>query len=116
MGLRQALVDKGKQALLSPSVMRFVSDDRVMKATEGLLDARGRLKAAWTVLKNGHELPNVDPALDENIGKSAPAAPSNGATNGHAKTGSNGKDMSSGSTDMDAAMKQRRSLSSIGSQ
>ena len=46
MGLRQALVDKGKQALLRPSVMRWVSDDRVMKATEGLLDARGRLMAA----------------------------------------------------------------------
>jgi 8-amino-7-oxononanoate synthase len=117
MGLRQALVDKGKQALLRPSVMRWVSDDRVMKATEGLLDARGRLKAAWSVLKNGHELPNVDPALDENIGKSAPAAPSNGATNGHAKNGhaaAQAKDISSGSTDMDESMKERTSLASIG--
>jgi len=117
MGLRQALVDKGKQALLRPSVMRWVSDDRVMKATEGLLDARGRLKAAWSVLKNGHELPNVDPALDENIGKSAPAAQSNGATNGHAKNGhaaAQAKDISSGSTDMDESMKERTSLASIG--
>lgn len=112
MGLRQTLVDKGKQALLSPSVMRWVSDDRVMKATEGLLDARGRLKAAWTVLKNGHELPNVDPALDEHIGTSAPAAKSNGATNGHAKA--NGNDVSSGSSDMDESMKERTSLASIG--
>ncbi len=117
MGLRQALVDKGKQALLRPSVMRWVSDDRVMKATEGLLDARGRLKAAWSVLKNGHELPNVDPALDENIGKAAPAAKSNGqaeasAKNGHASQPS--KDISSGSTDMDESMKERTSLASIG--
>ena len=114
MGLRQALVDKGKQALLRPSVMRWVSDDRVMKATEGLMDARGRLKAAWTVLKNGHELPNVDPALDENIGKSAPTAKSNGA-NGHSNGGAVAKaDMTSGSSDMDESMKERTSLASIG--
>jgi 8-amino-7-oxononanoate synthase len=118
MGLRQALVDKGKQALLRQSVMRWVSDDRVMKATEGLLDARGRLKAAWSVLKNGHELPNIDPALDENIGKSAPSKSNGHATNGHAPNGSsNGaaaKDISSGSTDMDESMKERTSLASIG--
>ncbi|MDF3067969.1 MAG: hypothetical protein K0R38_3570 [Polyangiaceae bacterium] len=121
MGLRQALVDKGKQALLRPSVMRWVSDDRVMKATEGLLDARGRLKAAWSVLKNGHELPNIDPALDENIGRNAPEAKSNGqtngASNGQAKNGqatSAAKDISSGSTDMDESMKERTSLASIG--
>src|SRR3954468_11559832 len=113
MGLRQALVDKGKQALLRPSVMRWVSDDRVMKATEGLLDARGRLKAAWTVLKNGHELPNVDPALDENIGKHAPTAKSNGTSNG-ASNGAARADASSGSTDMDESMKERTSLASIG--
>jgi len=113
MGLRQTLVDKGKQALLSPSVMRFVSDDRVMKATEGLLDARGRLAAAWDVLKNGHQLPNVDPALDENIGKSAPAAKSNGAANG-AANGAGRADASSGSSDMDESMKERTSLASIG--
>src|SRR4051812_48970185 len=110
MGLRQALVDKGKQALLRPSVMRWVSDDRVMKATEGLLDARGRLKAAWTVLKNGHELPNVDPALDENIGQSAPSAKSNGASNGHSNgAGSAKADVTSGSSDMDESMKERTS-------
>ena len=95
--------------------MRWVSDDRVMKATEGLMDARGRLKAAWSVLLKGHELPNVDPALDENVGttlKSSNGA-SNGATNGHAAK-SNGKDMSSGSSDMDESMKERTSLASIG--
>ena len=119
MGLRDALVEKGKQALLRPSVMRWVSDDRVMKATEGLLDARGRLKAAWSVLKNGHELPNIDPALDENIGQSAPAKSNghkangaiNGSSNGHATAA---KDVSSGSTDMDESMKERNTLASIG--
>jgi 8-amino-7-oxononanoate synthase len=115
MGLRQALVDKGKQALLSPSVMRWVSDDRVMKATEGLMDARGRLKAAWSVLLKGHELPNVDPALDENVGTTLKGGngATNGATNGHAAK-NNGKDMSSGSSDMDESMKERTSLASIG--
>jgi 7-keto-8-aminopelargonate synthetase-like enzyme len=70
------------------------------------------------VLKNGHELPNVDPALDENIGKSAPAAKSNGGSNGHATNGhasaAAAKDISSGSTDMDESMKERTSLASIG--
>jgi 8-amino-7-oxononanoate synthase len=118
MGLRQALVDKGKQALLRPSVLRWVSDDRVMKATEGLLDARGRLKAAWSVLLNGHELPNVDPALDEHIGQNAPAAKSNGASNGSAASSSNGAGnvapIAHGSSDMDESLKERNTLASIG--
>ena len=67
MGLKQRIVERGKQALLQPSVLRWVTDDRVMKATEGLMDARTRVKDAWKVLLNGNELPNVDPALDENI-------------------------------------------------
>jgi len=33
MGLKQRIVDRGKQALLQPSVLRWVTDDRVMKAT-----------------------------------------------------------------------------------
>ena len=40
------------------------------------------------MLITGTELPNIDPALDENIGESAPAVKSNGyATNGHATNG-----------------------------
>ncbi|HEY6079902.1 MAG TPA: aminotransferase class I/II-fold pyridoxal phosphate-dependent enzyme [Polyangiaceae bacterium] len=117
MGLRQTLVDKGKRALLRPAVLRWVSDDRVMKATEGLLDARGRLKAAWTVLLNGHELPNVDPALDDSIGESAPvaAAKSNGATNGAAvAAAASSGTMTQGSSDMDESLKERNTLASIG--
>jgi len=60
MGLKQKIVDRSKLALLRPSVLRWVTDDRVMKATEGLLDARTRMRAAWNVLLNGHELPNID--------------------------------------------------------
>jgi hypothetical protein len=33
MGLKQKIVDRSKQALLTPSVLRWVTDDRVMKAT-----------------------------------------------------------------------------------
>jgi 8-amino-7-oxononanoate synthase len=84
MRLTQRLVDKSKERLLRPSVMRWVTDDRVMKATEGLMDARMRVKAAWDLLLNGHGLPNIDPALDESIGRKLDPSPaSNGKRNGN---------------------------------
>jgi hypothetical protein len=136
MRLTQRLVDKSKERLLRPSVMRWVTDDRVMKATEGLMDARMRVKAAWDLLLNGHALPPVDPALDESIGKKIDARP---ATNGH-KNGAhalkNGADHGElghpqtngaslngngavrtaihGSEDMDESLKERSTLASIG--
>jgi len=83
MRLTQRLVDKSKERLLRPSVMRWVTDDRVMKATEGLMDARMRVKAAWDLLLNGHALPAVDPALDEALGKRIDASTAgNGKRNG----------------------------------
>ena len=131
MGLKQRIVDRGKQALLQPSVLRWVTDDRVMKATEGLMDARTRVKDAWKVLLNGNELPNIDPALDENIGQTEPEiVKSNGHTNGHANgvakatalDAANGNtngariDMNdrAGSSDMAESMKERTSLASVG--
>jgi 8-amino-7-oxononanoate synthase len=105
--------------------MRFVSDDRVMRAAEGLMDARSRVRDAWKVLTNGYELPNIDPALDENVGERV-VARSNGAeakpngangangANGHAVNGANGAAAVQGSTDMDESMKERNSLASIG--
>jgi 8-amino-7-oxononanoate synthase len=134
MGLRQRIVQRSKEALLNPSVMRWVTDDRVMKATEGLMDARIRMKAAWHVLLNGHELPNIDPALDPSIAgvetgrAEAPTAPTatngNGHTNGHAvgTNGSNGNGngaatarvVTRGSDDMDESLRERSSLASIG--
>ena len=69
MGLKSRIVDRGKQLVQSPTVMRWVSDDRVMKAAEGVLDARTRVKLAWHMLKNGHALPAVDPALDDSLGE-----------------------------------------------
>jgi 8-amino-7-oxononanoate synthase len=135
MGLKQRIVERGKQALLQPSVLRWVTDDRVMKATEGLMDARTRVKDAWKVLLNGNELPNVDPALDENIGQTETAVTkksnghANGHSNGHAATNgsaasaSNGSaasarvetsERSEGSTDMAESMKERSTLASVG--
>jgi 8-amino-7-oxononanoate synthase len=80
MGLKSRIVDRGKQLVQSPTVMRWVSDDRVMKAAEGVLDARTRVKLAWHMLKNGHALPPVDPALDDSLGETI----GNGHSNGHA--------------------------------
>ena len=81
MGLKSRIVDRGKQLVQSPTVMRWVSDDRVMKAAEGVLDARTRVKLAWHMLKNGHALPAVDPALDDSLGETVDGA-HNGRTNG----------------------------------
>ena len=87
MGIRDTIIHRSKQALMSPAVMRIVSDDRVMKAAQGVMDARTRVRAAWNVLLNGHELPNIDPALDEHVGKNGSAVAEPGArlkTNGSA--------------------------------
>jgi len=135
MGLKQKIVDRSKQALLRPSVLRWVTDDRVMKATEGFMDARTRVRDAWNVLLNGNELPNIDPALDDNIGTLAPEVSSskgtnghtngstnghgtnghtsNGATNGHATNGVALADRE-GSSDMGESLKERGSLANIG--
>ncbi|HTQ07248.1 MAG TPA: aminotransferase class I/II-fold pyridoxal phosphate-dependent enzyme [Polyangiaceae bacterium] len=107
---------------MSPALMRFVSDDRVMRAAEGLMDARSRVRDAWKVLTNGYELPNIDPALDENVGERVAARSSQAEAkpaNGHAVNGSNGANGAAapapvGSTDMDESMKERNTLAAIG--
>lgn len=130
MGLKNKIVDRGKKVATSPAMMRFISDDRVMKAAEGVMDARGRFSAAWDILKNGHALPNIDPALDELPEDNAPTAV-NGHANGHAKNGAakngssrNGSNGSrtavthtssvKGSADLGESMRERASLASIG--
>jgi 8-amino-7-oxononanoate synthase len=95
--------------------MRWVSDDRVMRATEGLLDARGRLEAAWKVLKNGHALPNIDPALDENVGDQ-PLEPKRAEAEKPRANGASAPAPATakGSDDMDESLKERNTLASIG--
>src|SRR4051812_21402935 len=93
MGLKSRIVDRGKQLVQSPRGMRWVSDDRVMKAAEGVLDAKTRVRLAWHMLKNGHGLPHVDPALDDGLAETIDHRElpngQNGST-GYAAHGSNG--------------------------
>lgn len=86
----------------NPALLRLMSDDRVMKVAEGVMDARSRLESAGTlarqalvVLRDGHALPTIDPALEgdgadvvESRERPRPANghATNGHVNGHAST------------------------------
>ena len=57
----------------SSTVMRLLSDDRVMKVTTGVMDAKSRFSSAkelatqaLLILRDGHAMPTIDPALDGN--------------------------------------------------
>jgi hypothetical protein len=65
MDWKKKIVEQGSKVLENPEIMRWLTDDRVMKVAEGLMDAPERLKAAAKILRDGYQLPNVDPALDE---------------------------------------------------
>ena len=74
MGFKNRLVERSKKLAMTPRVIRVLSDDRVMRAAEGIMDARGRMKAAagkageaWQLLMQGHALPNIDPAIDDDL-------------------------------------------------
>jgi len=52
------------------TVLRVMSDDRVMRVAQGVMDARSRFESAGSlarqallVLRDGHALPSIDPAL-----------------------------------------------------
>jgi 8-amino-7-oxononanoate synthase len=112
VGYRQRLYERSKKALLNPTVMRWMSEDRVMRAAEGIMDARNRVQEAWKVLKNGHALPNVDPALDvmpETAPEKRSADEAKPKTNGAAAPVT-----AKGSEDMDESMRERTTLASIG--
>ncbi len=79
----------------SSMVMRLLSDDRVMRVTNGVMDAKNRVSAArdlatqaLLILRDGHALPTIDPAL-EGSGDDVVVSKKNGGTNGHAN-GTNG--------------------------
>jgi 8-amino-7-oxononanoate synthase len=66
------LLDRGKKLASSPSVIRLISNDRVMRVASGVMEARQRFDDAtvlWRegmkVLLDGHAMPNIDPALDD---------------------------------------------------
>lgn len=105
MDWKKKIVEQGSKVLENPEIMRWLTDDRVMKVAEGLMDAPERLKAAAKILREGYQLPNVDPALDEDrptrrtitTEDSGPAGPT-----------------PVGSEDMEESMTERRSLATIG--
>src|SRR5215471_14613659 len=77
MGWKDRIVERGKQLAMTPGVLRVLSDDRVMRAAEGVMDARTRMRAAaqkageaWQLLTHGHALPAIDPSLadDRDLG------------------------------------------------
>ncbi|WP_437737031.1 aminotransferase class I/II-fold pyridoxal phosphate-dependent enzyme [Sorangium sp. So ce1335] len=93
MSMKDRLVDQAKKLASSSTVVRVVSNDRVMRLATGVMDAKNRLRAAreraaeaWDILLNGHALPNIDPALDDEAGvhgaTPARAAPSRPAAGG----------------------------------
>ncbi|MEY2933364.1 MAG: hypothetical protein RL033_4113 [Pseudomonadota bacterium] len=90
MGLKSRIIDRGRQLVQSPAVMRWVSDDRVMKAAEGVLDAKTRVRLAWHMLKNGHQLPHVDPALDDSLGETVEYSGGNGSSHADGNGSQNG--------------------------
>jgi len=140
MGWKNRLVARGKQLAMTPRVLRVLSDDRVMRAAEGVMDARNRVRAAaekaneaWQLLTYGHALPAIDPAIldDVDIGVRTPPAESKGngdapyapfqKSNGNGTTHANGNGHaavaaghSADGQELAASMASRTSLSAIG--
>ena len=110
MDWKSKIFEKGSQLLDKPEIMRWVTDDRVMKVAEGLMDAPERIKAAVNILRNGYELPNVDPALDEE----RPQKSSSRNARADDLDGDPGVKTPTGSSDMEESMSERRSLATIG--
>ncbi|WP_437552740.1 aminotransferase class I/II-fold pyridoxal phosphate-dependent enzyme [Sorangium sp. So ce367] len=94
--MKDRLVDQAKKLTSSGVVVRVVSNDRVMRLATGVMDAKNRLRAAreraaeaWDILLNGHALPNIDPALDDEAGVHV-ATPSRAAARQPAAGGAGG--------------------------
>jgi 8-amino-7-oxononanoate synthase len=67
MNIRERLVEQGRRLSQSGPVVRVISDERVAKVAEGVLDGRNRLRAAREkvgeaveLLLHGRELPALD--------------------------------------------------------
>jgi 8-amino-7-oxononanoate synthase len=136
MGWKSRLVERGKQIAMTPRVLKVISDDRVMRAAESVMDARVRMRAAaqkageaWQLLVQGHALPSIDPSIVDDIDLPEPRVRiepgTNGKTNGHATTpeNANGKAHTNGHSDTNggaageelaASMASRTSLSALG--
>jgi 8-amino-7-oxononanoate synthase len=138
MGWKNRLVERSKQLALTPRVLRVLSDDRLMRATEGVMDARARMRGAaqkageaWQLLVQGHGLPSVDPSIADDVDlpsvRVSIESGENGGTtngNGHAHVAkANGSVQTNGhgtesngaaKAELAASMASRTSLSAIG--
>ena len=141
MGWKNRLVARGKQLAMTPRVLRVLSDDRVMRAAEGVMDARNRVRAAaekaneaWQLLTYGHALPAIDPAILDDVDIGVRTAPAESKGNGDApyapfqKSNGNGTTHANGNghtavahaghsadgQELAASMASRTSLSAIG--
>lgn len=63
MNLKNVVFDRGKRVFELGPVVRLMSDDRMMRVADAVLDAPGRVKAAWHVLLHGYDLPEMDPSM-----------------------------------------------------
>src|SRR5262245_37400189 len=134
MGWKNRLVERGKQLALTPSVLKVLSDDRMMRTTKGVIDARTRMRAAaqkageaWQLLVQGHGLPAVDPSIVDDVDaaeRRVRIEPGDkGGTNGHAAPEKvNGAKQANGraaetngaaNDELTASMTSRTSLSAI---
>jgi 8-amino-7-oxononanoate synthase len=115
MSLRDRLTEGAKKMVASGPVLRFLSDDRVMRVTTGVMDARTRIetarglaKEALLILRDGQAMPSIDPALaysDDDIRTASNGSKTNGAaakTNGHAANGATQASAASASSATDA--------------
>ncbi len=101
MSVKEILIGQGKRLASSPTMLRLMTDDRVMRLFNGVLDSQQRVRdasekagEAWHLLIHGRAMPTIDPALDEDIPTVAAEAP---RTNGAAKAnGVNGHGVSNG--------------------
>ena len=131
MAIKDVLAGTGKRIASSPAVLRLLSDDRMMRVFNGVMEGPTRVRAAREkareavhVLLNGHELPTVDSALDDSLGETVapaaakPAPRANGAS--HAPVPAAHTDARSSVTvtddqkDLAASMARRTSLSNVG--
>ncbi len=70
MSLKSIVFNSGKRVMETGPVLRWMSDDRVMRVADAVLDAPGRVRAAagkaaeaWQVLVHGYDLPEMDPSM-----------------------------------------------------
>ncbi len=132
MSFKDVFVSQGKRLASHPSLLRLMTDDRVMRAFNGALDGQQRVKdaadklgEAWHLLINGRALPTIDPALDDQIptveasrAGATSAAPVNGKPSAASAPPVNGAPTaakaSSQSDDLAASIASRTSLAGLG--